>query len=363
MRGNYYPRVMVDLKKLRNNYDKILEMCKKSNVKVAGVIKGCTGLPECGKVAQDAGCDFIASSRLEQLSGLEKHGITIPLMLIRVPMISEAYDVIRITDISLNSDNQVLKALNREAKKQGKRHKIILMDDLGDLREGYWTIDELIEAALLVENDLKNLELAGIGTNLGCYGAIAPTNEKLKELVDDAEAVEKKIGRKLEYISGGATSSLPRIVEGDLPDRINMLRIGEGIILGKDLEELWGYDMSFLYKDVFVLQAEVIEVRRKPTHPVGEIMFDAFGNKNKYEDVGIRKRALLGVGKVDYAYLESIFVRKKGVKILGASSDHTILDVEETNIKVGDVIDFDLSYSSLVYATNSPNVKIFFKEM
>jgi len=145
-----------------------------------------------------------------------------------------------------------------------------------------------------------------------------------------------------------------------MPARINQLRMGEGIVLGRDLDELWGYDMGFLHQDVFTLKAEVIEVRNKPSHPIGEIMFDAFGNRPVYEDRGIRKRALLGLGKLDFAFSDKIFPREKGIEVLGASSDHTILDIEEAerDIKIGDIVELDVCYASLLYATSSKNVKL-----
>lgn len=363
LRDNYYPRVTVDLSKLRNNVDEILKRCKAENIQVAGVIKGCTGLPRCAQVFADGGCSFVASSRLEQIQDAKDHGVDKPFMLIRIPMKSEIPDAIRLTDISLNSEVETLKMLDAEAGRQGKKHKVILMIDLGDLREGFWDKDELLTAALMVERELPHLELAGVGTNLGCYGSINATADKLNELIADAEMIEEKIGRELEYIAGGATTSIPRLLEGDMPQRINLLRIGEGIILGKDLRDLWGYDMSFLYQDVFTLEAEIIELKDKPSHPVGEIMFDAFGFQQEYEDRGIRKRALLALGKVDYAFPDMIYPLDKGVEILGASSDHTIIDVEdaERELKVGDTMKFNLCYATIVYATNSPNVKIFYK--
>ncbi|NLD19387.1 MAG: alanine/ornithine racemase family PLP-dependent enzyme [Clostridiales bacterium] len=354
-----YPKLVVDLSKLRHNIERVQNMCQDNGVEIAGVIKGCTGLLECAQQFDRAGCKFIASSRLEQIEPLKGRGIAAPLMMIRVPMLSEVEEVVRLTDISLNSEVEVLKALNRQAGIQDKEHKVILMADLGDLREGFWDKDELLETALMVENDMYNLKLAGVGTNLGCYGAVAATSEKLQELVSCAEAIEEKIGRELEFVSGGATSSLPRIIEGTLPSRINLLRVGEGILLAKDLQELWGYDMSYLYKDAFVVRAEVIEVKNKPSHPVGEIMFDAFGNQPTYNDRGMRTRALLGLGKVDYGFPEDLVPMEDGIEVLGASSDHTILDIEDAGreIKVGDTVDFRISYSNIVYLTNSGNME------
>jgi len=352
-----YPKLVIDLGKLRYNVEQMKIMCESSGVELAGVIKGFSAFHECVEEFEKAGCSFLASSRIDQLEHLKEKGIQTPLMLIRIPMISEAEDVVRCTDISLNSEIDVLKELNRQARIQDRKHQVILMVDLGDLREGFWDRKELLEAALLVENEFHNLELAGIGTNLGCYGAIAATPEKLEELVECAEMIETEIGRQLRYISGGATSTLPRIAEGNLPQRINMLRVGEGIILAN----VWGHDiLGHMHRDVFTLRTEVIEVKDKPTYPVGDIMYDAFGNKPEYEDRGVRRRALIGLGKVDYAFPEELLPRQKGVKVIGASSDHTILDVEdaEHEIKVGDIIEFDLQYSTMVYVTNSPNVQV-----
>jgi len=359
-----YPRVEINLKKLRSNIDQMVSRCANQGIDVAGVIKGCTGIPKCAKQFEEGGCKFIASSRLEQLQDAKDFGIKLPLMLIRIPMLSEIADVIKLTDISLNSEEVVLKALNDEAIIQGKVHQVILMADLGDLREGFWDKEELLNVAIKVENQMDGLELAGIGTNLGCYGSINATPEKLQELVDLAELIEKRIGRTLKYISGGATTSLPRVLEGNMPKRVNLLRVGEGILLAKDLKDLWGLDMSFMYQDVFVLKAEVIEVKDKPSHPVGEIMFDAFGFKQEYTDRGIRRRALLALGKVDYAFPDMIYPRDKGIEILGASSDHTIVDVQdaERDFKVGDIMAFDLCYATIVYVTNTRNVKQIFVE-
>ncbi len=356
------PRVVIDLKKVKSNTQKITKMCKNSGIDVAGVIKGYTGILECTKAIAESGVKFIASSRLEQLELTKKEGVNLPLMMIRTPMISEVKKVIELAEYSLNSEISVLYALDEEARKQNKIHNVILMIDLGDLREGYWDKTEFVQTALIVENELESIHLSGTGTNLGCYGSIVATPEKLIELVECTEEIEKKINRKMEIISGGATNSLPRILEGNMPKRINHLRLGEGIITARDLEELYGYDFSFMDKDCFVLEAEVIEIKDKPSYPVGTIGYDAFGQKQVYEDKGIRKRAIVGVGKVDYAFTDQIRPRQKGMEVIGASSDHTILDIEnaEETINVGDVISFDLTYASTVFLTNSSNVKIKF---
>lgn len=360
MNKNRYPKLVVDLKKLQHNIDRVLVNCQDQGVEVAGVIKGCSGLPECAKLMAQEGCRFIASSRLDQIEAVRNYGVQADFMLIRVPMLSEAADVVRLTEISLNSEAKVLRALNHQAGLQDKQHKVILMVDLGDLREGFWDREELMEAALCVENNMHNLELAGVGTNLGCYGGIDATVEKLNELVECAEAIEEKIGRELEFVAGGSTTSYPRVLEKNMPRRINLLRIGEAMLLARDLQDFWGCDMSDMHRDVFTLQAEVIEAREKPSYPVGKIMYDAFERKPEFEDRGIRRRALIALGRADFAFPDMLIPRDKNIQILGASSDHTILDVQDCQreYKVGDIIEFDLCYSTIVYATNSPNVDI-----
>lgn len=357
-----YPRVEINLQYLKENVAEIVRRCGEFGIDIAGVIKGTTGIPECAKMFEEGGAKIIASSRLEQIEDAKNYGIDLPYLLLRVPMMTELAEVVRLTDISLNSEVKVLKALNEEAGKQDKKHKVILMADLGDLREGFWNKDEMVDAALMVENELTNLELAGVGTNLGCYGSIEATSDKLDELVAIAERVEGKIGRTLEYISGGATTSLPRIINNDMPKRINLLRVGEGILLARDLDVFYGYDMSFMHQDVYTLKAEVIEVKDKPSHPVGKISIDAFGHTPEYVDRGIRKRALLGIGKVDYGSIDEIFPKDKGIEVIGASSDHTILDIEdaERNLEPGDIVSFGINYASIVYLTNCRNVQMIF---
>ena len=244
----------------------------------------------------------LASSRLSQLRALRGAGVACERVLIRIPMLSELPEVAEVADMSLQSELETLRALNAVCAKRGTRHRVILMADLGDLREGFWSREELVDAALEVEYKLDHLELAGVGTNLGCYGSVAATPEKLRELVSAAEAVERAIGRELQYISGGASTSVHMVLDGTLPARVNHLRIGEFALLGG----IYGCYPDFLRRDVFTLRMEVVEC--KP--------------------------------------------------------NHTILDVEDAAVPVrlGDVLDFGVSYGSLVYLTNTPEVRIVYRK-
>lgn len=355
-----YPLLTVDTQKLQHNVKIVADNCKKCGIQIAGVIKGFNGIPDAAEAFIKAGCKQLATSRMDQIIELKEKGLNAQFLLVRVPMISEAEEVAYYADLSLQSEIKVLEAVNEACEKFGKKHGVILMADLGDLREGFWDKDEMVEAAAYVEENLKNLELKGVGTNLGCYGSIKPTIDKMEDLIAVAERIEEKIGRKLEIISGGATSSYTIVLDGKMPERINHLRIGEGIILAYDLKEIWGLNMDDMYQDVFSLKAEVIEIKDKPTHPVGEIFIDCFGMQPTYEDRGVRKRALLATGKLDYALSDKIFPRTEGVEVIGDSSDHCILDIEDCQEKmcVGDVLEFDLSYPSLMYLSNNRYVNI-----
>lgn len=355
-----YPHVEVDLRKMEENLAALCERCQASSVSISGVVKGFNALPEIARLYDASPVVSVDSSRLEQLRALRGTGLKKPLMLVRIPMLSELDELVKWADISLHSDLSVLRALNEAAGKQGKRHKVILMVDLGDLREGFWNWDELTAAAVEAERELPHLELYGVGTNLGCYGSIEATPEKMEQLIAAAEKVEAAIGRRLEIISGGASSSLHMVLSGTMPGRINHLRVGESLMLGG----FRNCDMSgFMHTDVFTLRAEVVESRIKPSYPVGEIRVDAFGRVQTYEDRGMRARALLAVGRADYGGPCDLCPREAGIQVVGASSDHTILDIEHAArpIRVGDVLEFDLSYAAVLYLTSSRSVSIYWR--
>ncbi|QXM06924.1 alanine/ornithine racemase family PLP-dependent enzyme [Crassaminicella indica] len=354
-----YPVLQIDLNKIYENVKCTVDLCNENGISIAGVVKGFNGLFPVVDQFVKAGCKYIASSRMDQMIKLKESGINLPMMLIRIPMFSEIDELVEYIDISLNSELEILNQIEKVCEVQGKRHGVVLMFDLGDLREGFVDEDEFVDLALYVENNLQNVDLLGVGTNLGCYGSIKPTEKNLGRLCDIAEKIEERIGRKLDIISGGATSSLPLVIDGKIPKRINHLRIGEGMLLAKDLDDLWKIDMSHMHQDIFVLKAEVVEVKDKPTYPIGEIFIDAFGKRPIYEDKGIRKRALLAVGKQDFGLPDKLIPQKQGVEIIGSSSDHLIIDIHDCNeeIKIGDILDFHMYYPPMLYLSGSPYVK------
>lgn len=358
-----FPRIVIDRDKLRNNCTQIVKHCEARGIAVAGVIKGAGGLPEIARLYRSCGAAQLATSRLEQMELWRREGIPGPYMLLRVPGLSELPEVARLADYSLQSDATTLDALNSVCAEQGVTHRVIIMADLGDLREGFWDKTEMVEVCCHVEQGLDLLHLAGVGVNLGCYGAVKPTPENMRQLVDIARAVEARIGRRLEIVSGGATSSYTLVHWGTMPQGINHLRIGETALLAKDLQVDWGIsDMDYLLRGTMRLEAEIIELRKKPTHPVGETVIDAFGNRPTFVDRGMRLRALAAFGRADVGQVETLLCREPGMTVIGGSSDHCILDVEDCPraLRVGDVVSFDLSYSHMLYATGRTDIAVVF---
>lgn len=359
-----YPQLEFDLALLRSNADAVISRCRGMGIRVCGVIKGVDGLPEAARVLRAAGAEELGTSRLEQVAKCRAAGVPGPWLLIRIPGLTELPDVVALCETSLQSEWPTLLALEEECLRQNKTHRVIVMTDLGDLREGFWDKKELVDVCERVERDLPHVQLAGIGVNLTCYGSTKPTPEKMNELVGLARQVEQRIGRKLEIVSGGATSSFTLVHWGTMPAGVNHLRIGEAILLGKDLQVDWGIrDMDYLRMDALTLRAEVVEVKDKPTYPIGEFAIDAFGRKPIYEDRGIRRRAILALGRADVGELESLIPREPGMTVIGGSSDHCIVDVEDCprRLQVGDIVEFSLCYSHMLYATARSDMRIIFK--
>ena len=359
-----YPQLEFDLALLRSNADAVISRCRGLGIRVCGVIKGVDGLPEAARVLRAAGAAELSTSRLEQVAKCRAAGVPGPWLLIRIPGLTELPDVVALCETSLQSEWPTLLALEEECLRQNKTHRVIVMTDLGDLREGFWDKKELVDVCERVECDLPHVHLAGIGVNLTCYGSTKPTPEKMNELVGLARQVEQRIGRKLEIVSGGATSSFTLVHWGTMPAGVNHLRIGEAILLGKDLQVDWGIrDMDYLRMDALTLRAEVVEVKDKPTYPIGEFAIDAFGRKPVYEDRGIRRRAILALGRADVGELESLIPREPGLTVIGGSSDHCIVDVEDCprRLQVGDIVEFSLCYSHMLYATARSDMRIIFK--
>ena len=356
-----YPRLIIDLKKLNSNLDAVAKITKEQGkCSLMIVTKGlCADTQMVKLVAEHKDVEFMADSRVKNIATYADMArangkLTV---LLRLPMHSEIEDVIKYVDLSFNSEISTISLLNKESAKQQKKHKVLLMIDLGDLREGiFFKEEDKIFSTIKEILSMSNIELYGIGVNLTCYGAIIPKNDNLSVLTGLAEKIEEKFGIKLSMVSGGNSSSIYLVGKGELPEGINNLRLGEAFLLGNDTA--YGDKLDGTTGDALLLEAQIIELQEKPSLPIGDVGVDAFGQIPYYEDRGIIKRAIIGIGKQD-TDLDSMIPLDKKIDILGGSSDHTILDVTKSEIayKVGDIVTFELGYGGMLKTSTSPYVE------
>jgi predicted amino acid racemase/arginase family enzyme len=348
------PYITIDIEKIVHNAETVTRVCRQYGIEVAGVTKATCGMPQVGNAMLRGGVTAIGESRIQNILRMKAGGINAEFMLLRSPPLSAVDSVVRSVDISLNSELSVIVALAEAADKRGLVHDIILMVDLGDLREGIWPDNLMYVVQEVVK--LRGVRIVGLGTNLSCYGGVVPTVENMSRLAEYADQIEVRFNRKLRYVSGGNTSSLDLVLEGGMPKRINHLRIGEGILLGR--ETIHRNPLPDTHQDAFLLHAEIIELKKKPSVPIGETGQDAFGKKPVFEDRGDMYRAILNVGRED-VQVEGICPVDERLRILGASSDHLLVDVTQAlaDIHIGEDLAFHMNYGALLAAMTSAYVE------
>lgn len=348
----HYPQILIDRVKLKHNAEWLLRNAAKAGVQIHFVTKCfCAHRPMVEELVL-AGVENFGDSRWQNLRKINDLGKS--RMLVRIPMLSEVNEVVRYADLSLNSEIATLEALSDAALTQEKIHGVILMVEMGDLREGFRP--EEVEAAVERVLSLRGLYLAGIGANFNCYGGVIAEEKQMLQLVETADYLRGRFGIELPLVSGGNSGALYMLEGGRLPEGINHLRIGEAYLLGR--ETSYGNRVGDLYTDVFTLRAQIIECRRKPSIPEGKLGVNAFGEVPTFEDKGMMKRAILGIGRQDTS-CETLTPRERNVDFLGASSDHMICDVTHyvNDLELGDTLDFSCDYGALTRAFISPYVE------
>ncbi len=353
------PRLEINLQKLKHNARTIVDICHEKDIDVVGVTKGVSGMPEVAKAMLSAGVIGLADARIRNVQNLRKAGITAPIMMLRLPRISSAATVVSLSDLSINSEFSMIRSLTEQSKKSGKHHGIILMIDVGDLREGvmYNRAADWLRRIL----SLDGINFLGIGTNVGCYGGVLPSRKNMGMLAKIARNIHDTFDMPNCVVSVGGTNCLHLIQNGHMPSEINQIRIGEGILLGRNSSK--HSTLNGTYQDAFQLVAEIVEIKKKPSIPLGAIGADAFGNTPVFKNHGIRQRALIALGKQDVR-LAGLIPVDKSIKILGGSSDYIILDISDSkqDYSLGDEVRFNLLYPGLLSVTTSPYVSHYFKE-
>lgn len=352
-------RLDIDLQAISHNTRLVLSLCVSRGIRVTAVTKGVLAdLPIVRQLRAD-GVSSFGDSRLQNILKMRAAGIRGEFHLIRAPAPGELEDVLWLTDVSYHSEIEVVKALASLAAARAQSRRVVLMVDVGDRREGIMPEDVLETARAVV--GLKGVSLYGLGMNVGCVNGVLPSPTNMGLLVELARDIESRLGHRLELVSGGASMGLALVADGTVPPGINHFRVGTAIWLGD--YNTWDEPIPGARYDAFDLVAPVIELKWKPSLPVGEIGLDAFGRRPVFEDRGPTLRAICSLGRQD-VYVEGIQPRRSDLRILAASSDHLLLDATAADppLAVGDEVHFRLNYGALLYAMQSTYVAKRYRE-
>lgn len=300
----------------------------------------------------------VGDSRLTSLKNLKKVNPNMRTIYIKPPAITYAEEVVRYADISLNSSYETLVALNQEAAKQKKIHQVIIMIELGELREGV-NLDDFMGFYESVFH-LPNIDVIGIGSNLGCMYGIEPSYEKLMELSKYREEVSQKFNKELKLLSGGSSITLPLIETGQVPKDVNHFRVGEAAFFG--VSPLKNEPFQNLHTDTFEFDANIIELEEKKMVPEGIMSDGNIGHTAVFDEADAHKttfKAILDFGILDVD-VKDIETKEDGIEFVGVTSDMIVLDLGENKktdgsqrFHTGDKIRFTCNYMAVARLLNS----------
>ena len=346
------PKLIIDTKRLLHNMQTLVSAAQKEGVQIALVSKVTCAHPAVVDCINKSGCCMLADSRIENL---DKAVTELPKLMLRIGMPEDAENIVRAADISLESEKETILALQKAAHKLHRRHRIILMIDLGDLREGIFfrNWEEILTLGKTIRY-CPDLEFYGTGTNLTCYGSVLPDEQNLGTLVSITERLRKELNLPIPVISGGNSTSLKLLLEHSLPKGINHLRLGESVLCGVIPGTYT--PIEGCYQDVFCISATLVECKTKPSFPIGTLSRNAFGETVSYVDKGMMQRGIAAIGRQDVR-TDGLTPLDPNVEIIGASSDHLLLDLTKaSNYQVGDTVRFGVDYGALLSACTSEYV-------
>lgn len=349
-------KLLVRTKKIISNIEKLSDYLEKNNICWSLTAKVLSGHKRILKPILESSAvkstHSIADSRLSNLKNIRALAPNIKTMYIKPPAIQNIKTVVEVADYSLNTSLETLEALSEEAKKQNKLHKAIIMIEMGELREGVMR-DELINFYAQCF-ELSNIEIVGIGTNLGCMYGVEPTFDKLVQLSLYKQLIEAKFDRKIDLISGGSSITLPLISQKKIPKLVNHFRIGEAAFLG--LTPLTGEKFRNLSTETFEFDANIIEMEQKENKPDGILSEGNIGHTAELETSNVSYKAILDFGVLD-VNPDDIKPKNKNIKFFGTTSDMTVYDLgtnfSKKNYEVGSMIRFKPDYMAVARLMNS----------
>ncbi|WP_026063251.1 alanine racemase [Pedobacter arcticus] len=339
--------------KLQHNYNMLQSWFKENEIEWGVVSKVLCGNRLYLEELVRLGVKEFHDTRISNLKMIKQVAPNAQTVYIKPPAKRSISSIIKFADVSFNTDYFTIEMLSDEGVKQGKVHKIIIMIEMGDLREGV-VGEHLMEFYEQIIH-LPNINIVGLGTNLNCLNGIMPSQDKLIQLCLYKQLIEAKFDIEIPWVSGGTSVTVPLLIKEQLPKQINHFRVGEVLFFGLDL--FTNRTIVGMNDDVFKLYAEIIELYEKPKIPNGNQGFNVSGETPSYpqEDYGKKSyRAILDIGLLDCnpAYL---IADDEDIVIIEASSDMLVVDVcqNEKNYKVGGLISFKLKYMGVLGMMNS----------
>lgn len=347
-----------DRKKLRHNYRYLENLFRNHNIEWAIVTKMLCGVEAYLQEVIDLGIKEVCDARISNLKKIKEMAPPdLQTVYIKPPAQKQIPAVVKYADASFNSEYETIKALSKEAEKQGKTHKIIIMIELGDLREGIMG-EELIDFYGSIFK-LPNIKVTGIGSNLNCLHGVMPSEDKLIQLSLYKQLIEAKFDRKIPWVTGGTSVVVPLINQHQLPEGINHFRIGETLFFGNDL--VHDAPVKEMKQGVIQLYAQIIEITEKPMVPIGQLDTNPQGEMFEIDESMLGKRshrAILDVGSLDISS-DYLITDDDDIEFMGSSSDMLVIDIHNNDqgYKVGDFIRFDLKYMGALTLLNSDYVE------
>jgi len=345
--------ITLSRKKLRDNFEYLDKLFQEKNIIWAVVSKLLCGEKSYLKELISLGVKQICDSRVSNLKIIKSINPEIETIYIKPPAKRALKGVVEYADVSFNTEFATIQLLSKEAERQNKIHKVMIMIEMGELREGVMR-DDFIDFYSSVFQ-LPNIEVIGIGTNLTCLYGVLPNEDKLIQLSLYRQLVEAKFNTSIPYTSGGSSVTIPLIFHNKMPAGINHFRVGETLFLGTDVYH--NSPIEVMHNDVIQFYAEIIELIEKPKVPSGEMGVNVEGEAFEFDDtqeIQYSHRAILDIGSLDVDTSHIIPV-DKNVEIMGASSDMIVVDLKDNpdKIKVGNLLKFDLDYMGALRLINS----------
>ncbi|GAA0876905.1 ornithine racemase Orr [Wandonia haliotis] len=337
---------------LRCNYEYLKTLFEKNNIQFAIVSKLLCGTKSFLKELVDLGVQEVADSRVTNLERIKKINPDIRTIYIKPPAKRSIRKIVQYADVSCNSELQTILWLNEEAKRQNKIHNVLIMIEMGDLREGVMGDDLMSFYASIFE--LEHIHVIGLGTNLNCLHGVMPSSDKLVQLGLYKQLIESKFGQKIEWVSGGTSVVLPLLFRQQIPASNNHFRIGETLYFGNNL--FTGEIIPEMRNDVFRLKAEIIEITDKPKVPFGELATNPSGEQFSFEEEDYGQtvhRAIVDIGILD-VNPDFLFPINPKIKIGAASSDMLVVEIPaDPGYAIGSTIEFRVEYMAALRLLNS----------